>query len=433
MKIKRINIKNYLGIDELNWSPSEKANYIRGPKGSGKSSILESIEKSFSNKGRRTELIKHGEDEATLYIETTDGLEIDRRLRREKADYLRLKKEGEGVESTERELRQFLQGDIFRPLDFINQSEKEQTELILSMIHMDYSEEDIAEWFKGEVPRGINWDKHVLQVLKDIETRFYDQRQEINREIRTLLAQAEGIEKGLPKNYDGEKWEKIKVQDYYNAVAEANKKNNIYEAAKALREGFNDKVKAIEGEAEIAKADIVERYAEIRHEEMEGIKELKDIIKGQEDEINCINGWMDKAHKENEAWLNDEIAKLKEAYFQKAKAINEQGQKKKDACKESIHEHEVWIAEAKTKLKSYDGEEKAKLEGVVQGMEHRIALERERLGKAETFLETAEPIDVEPLQAEADHVAEMQGYLREWDRMTHIVNKDKSGWLLELV
>ena len=53
---------------------------------------------------------------------------------------------------------------------------------------------------------GINTDKHMFQILKDIENKFYKQREEVNREIRALEIQVKNIENGLPENYNGEEW-----------------------------------------------------------------------------------------------------------------------------------------------------------------------------------------------------------------------------------
>ena len=100
-KIKKLNIKNFLGLEELGLDCS-KINLIKGPKGSGKSSIIEAIEKTFTNKNRRTEVVRHGTDESTLLIELDNGLEVDRRIRTEKSDYLKCRKEDGAVPSTEK-------------------------------------------------------------------------------------------------------------------------------------------------------------------------------------------------------------------------------------------------------------------------------------------------------------------------------------------
>ncbi len=425
MKIKAIKITNFLGVDELDWNPNESINILKGPKGSGKTSVLEAIEKAFSNQGRRTELIKHGEEEATLYIETNDGLEIDRRLRSDKADYFRLKKEGEGIKSTESELRRFLRGDIFRPLDFINLSEKEQTDIILGMIKMDYSEEDVADWF-GELPEGLNWDKHILQILKDIETKFYDERQEINREIRTLEAQVEGIRKGLPDNYDGTVWAKKNVQDYYKKVSEAEEKNRAYESAKALRENFEDRIKGIKGEAETQKAEVAKKYLEEKESLELGIGIENDNIENLEEAIMLTTRYEEARLRDYDEWYAKQIKELDEKLTQMKSELAEKTKQTNKEAEETIQAHKEEIASLNAELEGLAEKEQLELAGIDRETAQKIELEKERLGKAKDYLEDAELIDIEPLQAEADEVAEMQSYLREWDRMVSICDNQIS-------
>ena len=438
MKIKAIKITNFLGVDELDWNPNESINILKGPKGSGKTSVLEAIEKAFSNQGRRTELIKHGEEEATLYVETSDGLEIDRRLRAEKSDYFRLRKEGEGIKSTEAELRRFLRGDIFRPLDFIHLSEKEQTDIILGMIKMDYDEEDVADWF-GELPEGLNWDKHILQILKDIETKFYDERQEINREIRTLESQIAGIRKSLPANYDGDEWAKKNVQEYYNKVSEAKEKNRAYESAKALKENFEDRIKGIRGEAETKKADVTRKYAEIKGQIEESIRLTLGDIQDERDDIVLAENTKVERLKKADGWFEEQLKELEKKLEEKKKLIENQATLEVREKEETIQGHKENIAALRSELSGLGEKEELELAGIDKETAQKIEHEKERLGKAKDYLEGAELIDIEPLQAEADEVAEMQSYLREWDRMVSICDnqishrRDRSEYLTVLI
>ncbi len=438
MKITALKISNFLGIDELEWNPGAKINILEGPKGSGKSSVVEAIEKAFSNQGRRTELIRHGEDEATIYVETDTGLEIDRRLRAERADYFRLRQEGKGIDSTETFLRQFIRGDIFRPLDFPALSIKEQTEIILGMIRMDYSAEEIREWFRGQPLHGVNWDKHVLQVLKDIETGFYKDREEINREIRSLRAQAAGIERDLPPNYDGDKWAAKDVQDYYRKVAEAEEKNRYYESAKNLRESFDDRVKGIKGEAEVAKSEVRRRYTSKKEALEEGIRLFKGDIQDAEDGIKRGESQKAKRLQDCDTWYQAELEKLQEKRDEMKRNIEEEAKQKMEAQTAKIQEVREGIAAYEGRLEGLDDKEKLELEAVEKETRHKLVLEEERLGKAKAYLEGAKPIDVKPLQEAAEEVAKMQGYLREWDRKARIESqlarrKEESEYLTGLI
>lgn len=420
MKIRAIKISNFLGVDEFKWNPSEKVNILEGPKGSGKSSVIEGIEKAFSNQGRRTELIRHGQDEATLYVETDTGLEIDRRIRTDKADYFKLRKQGEGIKSTEAELRQFLSGDIFRPLDFINLDAKEQTKTILNMIEMDYSPAEICNWFGDDVLSGINTDKHLLQILKDIEIKYYKEREEVNREIRSLEAQVKGIEKELPANYNGEEWKSLNIQDYYAKVTEAQKINQIIEQAKALKENFEDRVNAISTGASDSKSTIEVSYERKRQEIDDLITLAKHRIGKIEDQIGKIKSDMESSLTDVDRWLEKEIQKLKEQAEARKREIKEAAATTTEQDKDEIQKQKEYIATKQTELDGLGEKQELEIQGIAKETEQKIQLEKERLGKAADYLENNEPVDIEPLQQEADHVAEMQSYLREWDRMVEI-------------
>src|SRR5471030_1494840 len=111
-KIKFLRINQFIGIDERELEAA-KINIFKGPNGMGKTSVIEGIEKALTNKNRRTEVIKHGEEEATLFVELDDGLSIDRRIRNGKGDYLKVRQDGKGVESTEKFISSLVNGNIF--------------------------------------------------------------------------------------------------------------------------------------------------------------------------------------------------------------------------------------------------------------------------------------------------------------------------------
>lgn len=430
MKIKRLEVKNFIGVNELNWNPSAGINVLAGVKGAGKTSILEAIEKAFTNNSRRTEVIRHGEDEATLYVETDTGMEIDRRIRTEKADYLKVK--GEGTVSTEAFLRHFVNGNIFRPLDFVNMSIKEQTAIILNMIDINWSVSDIIQWF-GDEPDGINFDKHILQVLKDIEVKYYKEREEINRQANALKVQVNEIKKELPANYDGEEWKNKNIQDYYNKIAEAQHINNLIDKAKALQEGIENKIAAIKADADSQKSKV-----ELRYKEEE--QDIKDIIelanKKIEDAKNVIAEADNRKIREKER-ITFEFEKQKEeirrAYEAKLSELEksthdqiENFNSKVDAdmqeAKDIIEIQNNKISVNESKICGLTDKKELELKAIDEQALEKVETEKARVGEAAEYLAENTKVDVEPLKKEADKVAEMQSYLREWDRMMDIQN-----------
>lgn len=421
MKIKAIKIHNFLGIDELSYNPGNLT-ILEGPKGTGKSSVLEAIETAVNNNKRRTEVIKHGNGESTLFIETDSGLEIDRKLRNDKADYLKLRQKGQGIKSTESELRKFVSGDIFRPLDFINMSPAKQTEIILGMIKMQYSDEEINNWFGEDVDvlSNINTSKHLLQILKDIEVAKYKEREEVNREIKLLEGQVRGIEAELPPNYNGEEWKVLKIQDYYNEVAEAQKINNFIKEAKRLQDSIKEKIESIKNATENSKSKIKSKYTDQRQDLNDIVTMAKSKIK---DANNFINSSADKIELENNRLLsnmNDEIAAIKAKYANLGKAMVQEINKEIEEQKDIINLQNQKISAKEQEISSLGSLEEQELKSADDAMQSEIDKVNIKVGKAAEYLENHQETDIEPLQAKADEVANMQSYLREWDRMLDI-------------
>lgn len=417
-KIKKIEVKSYVGLQEFGLDAG-KVNIFRGPKGSGKSSVIEALETAFTNSKRRTEVIRHGEDEATLYVELDNGLEINRKIRNGKADYLKIRKGDEGVPSTERFLRKLINGDIFRPIDWVNLSSKEQTKSILNMLQIEWSQEDIQKWF-GEIPSNIEYNQHILMVLKAIETKYFKDREEVNRIIKELKTQIQVIKKELPADYDGEEWRNKKVQEYYNKVSEAQKINQYIDQARALQEGFETKVQAIKANSENDKSRIEMKYKDQRQD----IKDIIDLsnskIEKAQQFIRDTEVKVNLAKEKLDTELNTEIQKLKEKYsklkLQKEQEIISESDEQKDL----IHIQENKISAKQQELMGLDELEDHEKSSIDEKGLSEIEKEKIRVGKAGEYLEEHEPVDIEPLQQEADKVAEMQSYLRQWDMLIDI-------------
>ena len=242
----------------------------------------------------------------------------------------------------------------------------------------------------------------------------------VNREIKELKTQIDVIRKDLPTGYDGELWKEKKVQDYYNKVAEAQKINQYIEQAKALKEGFKTKVQAIEANAESDKSRVKMKYKDQRQD----IKDIIDIstskIEKAKDIINNVGLEQNNVRVSLENEMEREIQQIKEKYRQlitkKAKEIN----LKADEQKDLIVIQQNKITQKTEELNSLDSLEKQELKAIDEKIVSEVDKEKIRVGKAAEYLENHEQVEVEPLQREADEVAEMQSYLRQWDMMISI-------------
>lgn len=417
-KISFLKVNNFLGVDELELEPG-KVNIFKGPKGAGKTSVIEAIEKTFTNKSRRTEIIKHGEEEATLFVELDDGMEVDRRLRSEKGDYLKVRKADEGVPSTEKFLRTLVNGHIFRPLDWVNLSVKEQTKSLLSMLKIDWSEQDIINWF-GDLVDDIDYSQHILLILKNIEQKYYKTREEVNREVKELKGRIDALYEELPPEYNGEEWRSVKIQEYYKKVSEAQEINKLIEMAKSIQENFNNTVETIKAKGEKQKANITLTFKENK-------EDINDIIALAKNKIERANNFIANSNNTLEVELSKLDNQLESEYqdlLQKYAMLKDQ--KKRDILtaveeqKEIIAINNNKISAKEQELRGLDEKEESEKLAVDEKVNSEIEKEEIRIGKAASYLKENTLIDIEPLQAEADRVTEMVGYLRDWDRIAEI-------------
>ena len=420
MFIKRLEIRNWIGIKELAFDPG-KVNILSGKKGSGKTSTIEALEKAFTNKNNRAEVVRHGEEEATLLIQTDSGLEIERRIRPDRGDYLKIRKPGGAVPQTEAFLRKLINGDIFRPLEFVKKSPDEQAKIILNMLEIEWTKDNISAWF-GEVPT-VNYDAHILQVLKQIEQGYFEQRESVNREIRVLEAQVQGIKNDLPPNYDGDKWRAMKVQEYYSKIAEAEEVNKKILAARNIIEGLEERMATIAANAESDKQTIKSQQDRKRSDIREFKQFIAQKIEKNEEAVKQVDARIQQTEKELDNELQAEIQKLKEQYGQKKEAARHTIRSEVKELEKQTAEYRESLAAKDQEFANIDAMEEQIINSIDDTAKERIETENAKAGGAKTILNELQEIDTEPLTKNAEEVANMQSYLREWERMVDIIRE----------
>jgi len=433
MRVKKLSVSNFLGITELSLDLG-KVNIITGRKGEGKTSVIESLQKGFTNTSERTEIVRHNESEATIFIQTDTGLEIDRKIRTGgKADYFKLKKPGEAVPSTEKYLKQFISGDIFKPLEFVSKSPTEQAKIILNLLEIPWTLDDISNWF-GEIPDSVNYQAHILQVLGQIVAYYFDQRTAVNQEIGVLKAQIAGYRNELPPNYDGEFWRAKSVAEAYKKLSDAEQVNKAIDSAVNLIESLEQRIDIVRAEAETEKQSKLNQMAQKRNE----IKEFKAFLENKVAEAESKILQSDSRIKQTEDSLGIEherkLTKMNVEYAIKLQILNDEHAAKLKESRKLISD-EVTVTEQlivsynqsiATKDQEYaniDELETQSLLSISEKADERIKTEDAKVGNARKTLAETVPVEVEPLRKAADEVANMQSYLRDFDLMSSMIRE----------
>lgn len=351
MKISKIKISNLFGIKEQNLDG--KSIEITGSNGQGKTSILDAIRYALTNSSERDYIVKKGESEGEILIETDTGLSINRKKRTQSSDYKSIKQNEKEINSPESFLKEIFTPMQLNPVEFTQMSKQEQNRIILDLIEFDWDLNWIKEKF-GEIPSGVDYSQNILEVLNEIQSEdgeYYKARQDINRDIRNNRAFISDIADGLPEKYDAEKWEKFNLTEKLKELMTIKEQNARINEAKQFIANYDNKVKGYEAERQIA-------------------------ISAEEKNISI--------EREN---LQKEIARLEEQ-----------------------------IKSDKEKLNNLDNtlEDRKKIANLEY--EKKIAALDESIGRAKEFAQKT-PVDITEMQAECDLAEKMKSYINEYKRM----------------
>lgn len=351
MKISKIRISNLFGIKEQNLDG--KSIEITGSNGQGKTSILDAIRYALTNSSERDYIVKKGESEGEILIETDTGLSINRKKRTQSSDYKSIKQNEKEINSPESFLKEIFTPMQLNPVEFTQMSKQEQNRIILDLIEFDWDLNWIKEKF-GEIPSGVDYSQNILEVLNEIQSEdgeYYKARQDINRDIRNNRAFISDIADGLPEKYDAEKWEKFNLTEKLKELMTIKEQNARINEAKQFIANYDNKVKGYEAERQIA-------------------------ISAEEKNISI--------EREN---LQKEVARLEEQIKADIEKLNNLDNTLEDRKKIANLEYEKKIA----------------------------ALD-ESIGRAKEFAQKT-PVDITEMQAECDLAEKMKSYINEYKRM----------------
>lgn len=252
MHTSKITIKSLFGISEQ--EIGGKSVEITGRKGAGKTSVIDAIRYALTNLSSRDWIIKNGETEGEIIVETDSGLSIDRKARSNKADFVSVKENGNKVTKPETFLKTIITPLQLNPVEFTQMTKNEQNRAILDLIEFDWDLNWIKEQF-GEIPQGVDYEQNILQVLNDIQAEngvYFQSRQDVNREIRNKRAFVADIAKDIPAGYDAEKWKNYDLSTKYSELLKAKDENGKIERAKAFKDSYTNKLRGLEANKEIA-------------------------------------------------------------------------------------------------------------------------------------------------------------------------------------
>jgi len=104
----------------------------------------------------------------------------------------------------------------------------------------------------------------------------------------------------LPDNYEGEKWEKEVLSDYYNKINKAQELNQKIDKAQSLIDNFEDKISAIKAKTKSEISEVKVKYQQEK-------EDIKDLIQANKDKIEQANNDINKLDVKLDMELKDII------------------------------------------------------------------------------------------------------------------------------
>lgn len=248
MKISKLKIENLFGIEQLELDG--KSVELTGSNGVGKSSVLDAIRLALTNNSKRKYVVKNGKTEGRIFVKLDDGTSIDRKKRTDKSDYKSIKDEnGNEINSPEAFLRDIFTPLQLEPVEFLSMNEQEQNRILLNLIEFNKDKKEFIKEKFGEEINWVNYDESILEILNQIqakEGKYYQDREEINRNARNALAIAADIAKDIPENYEYNKWKNYTLSDKYEELNKDKSFNEKIDKSIAYKEDYANKIKQIE-------------------------------------------------------------------------------------------------------------------------------------------------------------------------------------------
>lgn len=303
MRTTKIIIKNLFGIKEA--ALDGRSVELSGPKGAGKTSVLDAIRFALTNKSDRDYIIHQGAEEGEILIETDTGLQIDRKARSEKGSVVKVR-DGSMVQTRPAEfLAQIFTPLQLDPVKFTQLSRQEKNREILSLIEFPWDMEWIREQF-GEIPQGVNYSQHILQVLSDIQAEngnYFQSRQALNRDIRNKQAFIADIAKDIPPGYDYSRWDSYPVAERYHELEQVRERNRGIQRARDLLAGQDAKARGLQGEHDLAVAAVDRELAGERERLSADISRMEAQIQAAREKL----GGLEQRRKERVAVLDADL------------------------------------------------------------------------------------------------------------------------------
>lgn len=190
MKITKLCIRNYRGIEDLDMAVAPGGVVAKGGNARGKSTVLKAIRSVLEARDVGADAIRIGTEKAEILIDL-DDIRV-RRAITPKASTLTVEKAGMKASKPTAFLKELLGTPSLDPLDLYLAKPKERRALILSALPVTVTREQMTRYAPDLAP-DFSVDGHGLEVIERARDFYYSERTAANKDAEDAEREAQRL------------------------------------------------------------------------------------------------------------------------------------------------------------------------------------------------------------------------------------------------
>jgi len=233
MNISSIVIKNILGIKEYMIKPGS-ITAIEGRNASGKSSIINAIRAALGSADfAPAQLLHQGAEEGEVVLVFDDGTTVQRKIKDGASTVKVTDKEGNKFGKPQSLLDSLYRIAQVNPMKLLltdKKSRDERSRVILEAMHFTFGVDDIVAIAPAIASQAkmIDTQKHGLLVLDEVESRLFERRQDVNRQVKIVKGNIEKIQLAILEAEPADAEASLPMNDLLEAQKKLNAKMQEY-------------------------------------------------------------------------------------------------------------------------------------------------------------------------------------------------------------
>lgn len=197
MRVAKIQIRNILGIEELDIEPGA-VTMLEGRNGVGKTSTIEAI-KAVVAGGHDASLLRNGAEVGEVVLVLDDETVIRKRITADKSTLTVRRADAGEVSAPQRYLARLADALSVNPVAFLTADPKRQAEYLLESLPLQLDTAALEEAVGGTVEIGaIAAGAHALDVIAEIRKEVFEERTGINRAAKEKRATVTQLADSVP-------------------------------------------------------------------------------------------------------------------------------------------------------------------------------------------------------------------------------------------